>query len=154
MLIVLRQSAVSICKQQEYSAKTKLAIRAASHIFAVFECRFCFTNNFRDDFRSSVTSNVFSARARPASQPGSLRKMSKYDLTPTLCKYFDKHMVLSLLEFVEYHHLYAPKDIQEYKLKLLRETKMCDLYAEVYEQLYTKAPSGGLLILVFAFEIF
>jgi hypothetical protein len=57
-------------------------------------------------------------------------------------------MVLSLLEFVEYHHLYAPKDIQEYKLKLLRETKMCDLYAEVYEQLYTKAPSGGLLILV------
>ena len=59
---------------------------------------------------------------------------SKYDLTSTLSKYLDLHMMFPLLEFVDGNELlgYNPADIQRARLALVRPTNMVDYAIEIY----------------------
>ena len=58
-----------------------------------------------------------------------------HDLTPTLVKYLDLHMVLSLLTRHEASGIYPQQDVRKAMLDLLEKTKMVDLTADVYQQI-------------------
>jgi len=62
-------------------------------------------------------------------------KMAEYDLTYTISKYLDRHMVLPLLEFLQDKKLYPEDDLLHAKLELVSKTKMVDFAAEEYKKL-------------------
>lgn len=65
-----------------------------------------------------------------------------YDLTQTLAKYLDKHMVLPLLDFLHEKKLYATNDMLQAKIELASKTKMMDFFAGEYKALHGKEPDN------------
>jgi translation initiation factor 3 subunit E len=65
---------------------------------------------------------------------------TKYDLTPTITPYLDRHMVWPLLEFLDEKKLYPAADISKNKLKILSRTKMLDALEDEYKKLYKSDP--------------
>ena len=62
---------------------------------------------------------------------------AKYDLTPTLSKYLDLHLMFPLLEFVDGNEQlgYNPADIQRARLALVKPTNMVEYAIEIYQDL-------------------
>lgn len=64
--------------------------------------------------------------------------MAEYDLTQSLLKFLDRHLVFPLLEFLSQQQLYPEEDIQKGKLDLLQKTNMVDYAMDIYKALYNK----------------
>jgi len=64
--------------------------------------------------------------------------MAAYDLTQKIIQYFDRHLILPLLEFLTDREVYNETDMLKAKLKLLSTTKMIDYMQEIYENLAKK----------------
>ena len=72
-----------------------------------------------------------------ASTPEPTSSTAKYDLTSTLSKYLDLHLMFPLLEFVDGNELlaYNPADIQRARLALVKPTNMVEYAIEIYQNL-------------------
>mmetsp|Transcript_624 Transcript_624/g.1823 ORF Transcript_624/g.1823 Transcript_624/m.1823 type:complete len:429 (+) Transcript_624:133-1419(+) len=62
--------------------------------------------------------------------------MASGDLTQSLSKSLDRHLVFPLLEFLMNKELYKESDIQKAKIALLANTNMVDYAMDIYESLY------------------
>ncbi|KAJ3300512.1 Eukaryotic translation initiation factor 3 subunit E [Borealophlyctis nickersoniae] len=62
--------------------------------------------------------------------------MAKYDLTFTIGKYLDRHMIFPLLEFLTVQELYPAADLLNAKYELLSETKMVDFSNQIYKEIH------------------
>jgi translation initiation factor 3 subunit E len=62
---------------------------------------------------------------------------AKYDLTSTLSKFLDLHLMFPLLEFVDGNEIlgYNPADIQKARLALVKPTNMVEYAIEIYQEL-------------------
>lgn len=56
--------------------------------------------------------------------PSATRTTSKYDLTRTISKYLDLHMMFPLLDFVEMSNIYPADQVAQARLDLLDATNM------------------------------
>eukprot|EP01023_Acetabularia_acetabulum_P004309 TRINITY_DN11794_c0_g1_i5.p1 TRINITY_DN11794_c0_g1~~TRINITY_DN11794_c0_g1_i5.p1 ORF type:complete len:455 (-),score=85.58 TRINITY_DN11794_c0_g1_i5:1002-2318(-) len=68
----------------------------------------------------------------------------KYDLSTTVAKYLDKHLIFYLLEFVQSRELYDVADIMAGKLQLIKKTNMIDYAIDIHQQLYGDGDSQEL----------
>jgi len=57
--------------------------------------------------------------------------MSKYDLTPVMAPYLDRHLVLTLLEFLSAQKIYNQRDILQSKMDILSKTNMIDYVLDI-----------------------
>lgn len=55
-----------------------------------------------------------------------------HDLTHTLSRYLDLHLVFPLLEFLQSRDLYDETEVLEGKIQLLKKTNMVDFAMEIY----------------------
>lgn len=62
--------------------------------------------------------------------------MVEYELTSTLAKYLDRHLVFPLLEFLQEKGIYNEDDILKSKIALLERTNMVDFAMDIYKALY------------------
>ncbi|KAK9881514.1 hypothetical protein WA026_016394 [Henosepilachna vigintioctopunctata] len=62
--------------------------------------------------------------------------MAKYDLTPYLSQYLDRHLVFPLLEFLSAREIYDEREILKAKLDMLTKTTMVDYIIDVRKRLY------------------
>eukprot|EP00903_Cladosiphon_okamuranus_P011787 g11078.t1 len=60
---------------------------------------------------------------------------SQYDLTRTISKYLDLHMMFPLLDFVEMSNIYPADQVAQARLDLLDATNMSDYAMEIYRNL-------------------
>ncbi|RUS20568.1 eIF3 subunit 6 N terminal domain-containing protein [Endogone sp. FLAS-F59071] len=61
---------------------------------------------------------------------------SKYDLTPRMVPFLDRHLVFPLLEFLALKEVYAPDDLIKAKYDLLSKTNMVDFVLQLYQQIH------------------
>lgn len=66
--------------------------------------------------------------------------MAQYDLTPVISQYLDKHLVITLIEFLQEQKLYSSRDLLQRKVDLFGTTNMLDLYIDLHQQLHGDAP--------------
>lgn len=57
------------------------------------------------------------------------RTTNKYDLTRTISKYLDLHMMFPLLDFVEMSNIYPADQVAQARLDLLDATNMVGVFA-------------------------
>ncbi|RWS13085.1 eukaryotic translation initiation factor 3 subunit E-like protein [Dinothrombium tinctorium] len=62
--------------------------------------------------------------------------MAKWELTSRLGKFLDRHLVLTLLEFLSSNQIYDEKELLLGKLEMLKNTNMIDFAIDVYKKLY------------------
>nr|XP_042913456.1 eukaryotic translation initiation factor 3 subunit E-like [Parasteatoda tepidariorum] len=70
--------------------------------------------------------------------------MAKWDLTPKIAQYLDRHLVFPLLEFMSVKEIYDERDMLLAKLDIVRNTKMIDFAIDCHKLLYpgTNIPEG------------
>ncbi|RUS32909.1 eukaryotic translation initiation factor 3 subunit E [Jimgerdemannia flammicorona] len=61
---------------------------------------------------------------------------SKYDLTPRMVSFLDRHLVFPLLEFLTLKEVYAFEDLIKAKYDLLSKTNMVDFVTQLYQQIH------------------
>eukprot|EP00041_Stephanoeca_diplocostata_P010358 m.164917 g.164917 ORF g.164917 m.164917 type:complete len:459 (-) comp18117_c1_seq1:244-1620(-) len=79
-----------------------------------------------------------SSNAAPSTDAGAATEremMKKYDLTHTIAKYLDRHMVFPLLDFLQQSEVFKVRDIIKSRFDLLQETSMVDYAIEVFKML-------------------
>lgn len=59
-----------------------------------------------------------------------------YDLTYKICQYYDTHLALPMLEFLQTNSVYYSEVIAKTKLTLLKHSKMVDYTIQTYQELY------------------
>uniref|UniRef100_A0A0V0G6R7 Eukaryotic translation initiation factor 3 subunit E n=1 Tax=Triatoma dimidiata TaxID=72491 RepID=A0A0V0G6R7_TRIDM len=62
--------------------------------------------------------------------------MEKFDLTPLLVPYLDRHLVLPLMEFLAAKEIYNKNDILQAKMDILSKTYMLDYFIDIITALY------------------
>lgn len=62
--------------------------------------------------------------------------MAQYELSATLSKYLDRHLIFPLLEFLQDKGIYNEEDIMKSKIALLQKTNMVDFAMDIYKELY------------------
>jgi translation initiation factor 3 subunit E len=62
--------------------------------------------------------------------------MAEYDLTAKLGRYFDRHLVFPLLEFLTERNIFDEKEILQAKYDLLQHTTMVDFQLDIYNKLH------------------
>lgn len=62
--------------------------------------------------------------------------MAQYEISGTLAKYLDRHLILPLLEFLQDKGVYNEADIMEAKIALLQKTNMVDFAMDIHKDLY------------------
>jgi translation initiation factor 3 subunit E len=62
--------------------------------------------------------------------------MALHDITGLMCNYFDRHLVLPLLEFLEAREIYPLEETLTAKLDLLSKTNMVDFQMDIYKKLH------------------
>eukprot|EP00891_Asterochloris_glomerata_P002480 jgi/Astpho2/2480/e_gw1.00048.70.1_t len=65
--------------------------------------------------------------------------MAENDLTATLARSLDRHLVFPLLEFLSARQLYPDDQIEQGKIDLLTKTNMVDYAMDIYQNLHGKA---------------
>lgn len=63
-------------------------------------------------------------------------EQANYDLTPTVSRYLDRHLVFPLLEFLDGKQIYSETDLLKAKLDLLDKTNMVDFAMDIYKNLH------------------
>ncbi|KAL1452254.1 hypothetical protein WDU94_006545 [Cyamophila willieti] len=66
--------------------------------------------------------------------------MAKFDLTPKICQYLDRHLVFPLLEFLTAKGLYDKNELLQNKLDILNKTNMVDYAIDIHQYLYEHKP--------------
>ncbi|CAM4830352.1 unnamed protein product [Rotaria magnacalcarata] len=61
--------------------------------------------------------------------------MAEYDLTAKLGRYFDRHLVFPLLEFLTERNIFDEKEILQAKYDLLQHTTMVDFQLDIYKKI-------------------
>lgn len=61
--------------------------------------------------------------------------MAAHDLTPTIVRFLDNHLVFPLLEYLSQRELYDAAEIEAAKLKLIEKTNMVDYAVDIYQTL-------------------
>ncbi|CAF1560516.1 unnamed protein product [Adineta steineri] len=61
--------------------------------------------------------------------------MAEYDLTAKLGRYFDRHLVFPLLEFLTERNIFDEKEILRAKYELLQNTTMVDFQLDIHNKL-------------------
>lgn len=61
---------------------------------------------------------------------------AKYDLTPLLAMFLDRHLVFPILEFLQERGMYPDVDILKAKIELLNHTNMVDYAMDIHKSLY------------------
>jgi translation initiation factor 3 subunit E len=61
--------------------------------------------------------------------------MAEYDLTAKLGRYFDRHLVFPLLEFLTERNIFDEKEILQAKYDLLQNTTMVDFQLDIHNKL-------------------
>jgi len=59
-----------------------------------------------------------------------------FDLTNTVSKFLDRHLVFPLLEFLQNKKIYPEEDILKAKIALLSKTNMVDFEKDIYQSLH------------------
>jgi translation initiation factor 3 subunit E len=59
----------------------------------------------------------------------------KYDLTPTISKFIDPHLIFPLVEFLAAKNLYSHESIQRARVKFLQQTYMVDYTMNIHSEL-------------------
>lgn len=72
---------------------------------------------------------------------------NEYDLTQTISKYLDKHLVFPLLEFLSQKQLYDASEIEAAKLELIEKTNMVDYAVDIYQQLHQTSEVRDFFVL-------
>ncbi len=62
--------------------------------------------------------------------------MAQHELSSTLAKYLDRHLVFPLLEFLQEKGIYSEDDILKSKIALLQSTNMVDFAMDIHKSLY------------------
>eukprot|EP00244_Chara_vulgaris_P010333 TRINITY_DN471_c0_g1_i2.p1 TRINITY_DN471_c0_g1~~TRINITY_DN471_c0_g1_i2.p1 ORF type:complete len:430 (-),score=102.18 TRINITY_DN471_c0_g1_i2:705-1994(-) len=62
--------------------------------------------------------------------------MAKYDLTPKVAPFLDRHLVFPLLEFLQKEKIFPVDDIMKAKIELLGKTNMVDYAMDIHKGLY------------------
>ncbi|CAH1115815.1 unnamed protein product [Psylliodes chrysocephalus] len=62
--------------------------------------------------------------------------MAKFDLTPKMGQYLDRHLVFPLLEFLSAKGIYNETELLKAKLDILSKTNMIDYAIDIRKQLY------------------
>jgi len=62
--------------------------------------------------------------------------MAQYELSRTLSKYLDKHLIFPLLEYLQDKGIYSDDDIMKAKIALLQNTNMVDFAMDIHKELY------------------
>lgn len=62
--------------------------------------------------------------------------MAQHELSRTLSKYLDRHLVFPLLEFLQDKGIYAEEDLLKAKIALLQKTNMVDFAMDIHKDLY------------------
>jgi len=62
-----------------------------------------------------------------------------HDLTPTIGRFLDRHLLLPLLDFLSSRQLFPHDDLERSKLTVLFKTNMLDLAVDVYKALHKGA---------------
>lgn len=73
----------------------------------------------------------------------------EFDLTSTISEFLDRHMVISLLDFISQHSnmegVYKPEDVMRAKLDLLSNTGMVDYAIDTHVEMYGTDPPEELV---------
>ncbi|UJR30073.1 hypothetical protein I4U23_017617 [Adineta vaga] len=72
--------------------------------------------------------------------------MAEYDLTAKLGRYFDRHLVFPLLEFLTDRNIFDEKEILQAKYDLLQHTTMVDFQLDIYKKLHPEGEEPKELI--------
>jgi len=91
---------------------------------------------------ASAAAAAPSTAAAAAAAAPAIPTTPAYDLTQTLAKCLDKHMVLPLLDFLQEKKLYDTSDLLRAKIDLASRTKMVDFSAGEYKALHGKEPDN------------
>jgi translation initiation factor 3 subunit E len=62
---------------------------------------------------------------------------AQYELSSTLAKYLDRHLVFPLLEFLQEKGIYNEDDLLKSKIALLQSTNMVDFAMDIHKSLYS-----------------
>lgn len=62
--------------------------------------------------------------------------MAEFDLTSTISKFLDRHLVIPLFEFLQFREVYDENELLDAKYKVLLKTNMVDLTMEIHEKLF------------------
>ncbi|KAI8467299.1 MAG: eukaryotic initiation factor [Monoraphidium minutum] len=62
--------------------------------------------------------------------------MAQHELSRTLSKYLDRHLIFPLLEFLQDKGIYAEDDLLKAKIALLQKTNMVDFAMDIHKDLY------------------
>ncbi|CAF1008668.1 unnamed protein product [Rotaria sordida] len=73
-------------------------------------------------------------------------QMAEYDLTAKLGRYFDRHLVFPLLEFLTERNIFDEKEILQAKYDLLQHTTMVDFQLDIYKKLHLDGEEPNELI--------
>ncbi|KAF7282030.1 eukaryotic translation initiation factor 3 subunit e [Rhynchophorus ferrugineus] len=65
--------------------------------------------------------------------------MAKFDLTPKIAQYLDRHLVFPLLEFLSAKEIYDENEVLKTKLDILSKTNMVDYAIDIRNKLYSTA---------------
>lgn len=63
-------------------------------------------------------------------------QQQNHELSRTLSKFLDRHLIFPLLEFLQDKGIYAEEDILKAKIALLQKTNMVDFAMDIYKDLY------------------
>lgn len=67
---------------------------------------------------------------------GNESRMAQHDLTGSLSRSLDRHLVFPLLEFLQVRGLYREEDLLQGKIELLSKTNMVDFAMDIYKNLH------------------
>lgn len=60
--------------------------------------------------------------------------MSAHDLTPTMAKYLEPHMLIPLFDFLAENNVRSQTDLDRIQLKLLHNTRMADYAIDIFKR--------------------
>mmetsp|Transcript_30389 Transcript_30389/g.69072 ORF Transcript_30389/g.69072 Transcript_30389/m.69072 type:complete len:461 (-) Transcript_30389:78-1460(-) len=74
--------------------------------------------------------------------PEKAAEMAQYDLTPKMTGFLDRHLIFTILEFVQEVGMYKQADVIRAEISLLAETNMIDFAVEKYGMIGEEAPDS------------
>lgn len=80
------------------------------------------------------------AQGAPALSEEAAAELAKYDLTPKMTPFLDRHFVFPILNFAQESGIYRSEGVTRAELKLLQETNMIDLSCDKYQVLGEEVP--------------
>ncbi len=86
----------------------------------------------------SIAQSSGSAPVEVIAEPSSnfSEPVTKWDLTPKMMPFLDRHLIFPLLEFLSLREMYPASDLLRSKYELLKETNMTDYISSMWTELH------------------